>query len=353
MSQRKIVSQTSYVKPHKQGEIRSANSAEARYDASTSSKIEQRGQTRSYTKIIGNVAPTAPSVERIIEHTDNGLPSRKNRSRSRARKPKQPLSMLNLVRPFKINPIPLVIAALCVLLYMLVPNDPETAVLDRLSWTFSGQVYERQYVVETGWNVPTDAFVIRQEQYQRGTKTVVYGHTEQCAPVTETRQVYSHTEQVCNDYTAGWTDELELYSHTNEVCYDDGTCEEEDVYSVQPAQPITETRCVDVERYTLVPYTRNECTQVPLTREEPVFDTWSTYGIWRWKYYKTFYLESADQMTPEDMLEEDQRYETQNWRYYLHFDNDTIVKRVDKETYDAHLQSVGTVVNVPWNCVWC
>lgn len=252
MSQRKIVSQTSYVKPHKQGEIRSTNSAEARYDASTSSNIEQRGQTRSYTKTIGNVAPTAPP-ETIVQHSSD-MPSHQNRSRSRTRK----TLTITTVRTFKINPIPLVIVALCVLLYMFIPNDPETAVLDRLSWTFSGQVYERQYVVETGWSVPTDASVIKQEQYQCGTKTVVYGHTEQCTPVTETRQVYSHTEQVCNDYTAGWTDELELYSHTNEVCYDDGTCEEEDVYSVQPAQPITETRCVDVERYTVMPYTRKD-----------------------------------------------------------------------------------------------
>jgi len=366
---KRIVSETVYVKPEKAGRVRSTRSLEARHDATTSTRVETRGRTRSYTKSLGPAQPSAPPAAYAPPVEDSPTPPppkqkqnmhfdlpHKTRCHSRERKSNfVPVGYVKTTKTYWFNPIPLLVLTVvfwCVI-QLLWSFETQSGTLDSVEWAFSGDVHEQHEVTESGWSVPTSAEVLSQELRAFTTRTVHDGYVDRCEPVTKIQQVYSHTEQVCTERIIGYTDELEVYSHTHEVCYDDGSCEEQDVYTLKPSEPIYDTQCENVDRYVPESYTSIECEQVPITHEEPVMKNYYTYRVPKWVHVQTIELHSSDGVLPEDRLGAGQKYHSQSYRYYLYFDNSSIVRRVSRDTYEAYQNSIGAVVDVPWSCIWC
>jgi len=160
---------------------------------------------------------------------------------------------------------------------------PTRDVLVGASWHVRAPVEERHLRHAEGWDLPADVVaVLAADTRQKGSRHVVDHYVDVCRAVTETQQVPDGVDTLCAPVQVGFTEPLEIYSHTEELCYDDGSCEEKDVYTKGPAQPIFQERCQMVERFRPVATTRQVCTPEPVMRAEPVMATYYTYSHHAW-----------------------------------------------------------------------
>jgi len=122
----------------------------------------------------------------------------------------------------------------------------EIATVTDIAWERSIALQEYRYIEREGWSLPAEADLINQE-------TRVYGYD----------QVRVGTEEECG-YEESCTTES-VYDHTESTCYDDGTCDEYDVYR-------DERTCTN----------EYVCEEVPTYESVPIYQTWYVYNTWEW-----------------------------------------------------------------------
>lgn len=354
-----VVSRRVLVKADKVGHVRSVRSPSARADAATSLRVEETATTRAYVRQLGlsppppppmrsSTPPTSPRVPHYYHHDPPPVsPIRYDDddhvvASSRRRKDDADDAANIVVAAI------LVVALVALLVWASLPTY---AVLDRVSWAFVGDVHALRLVTEEDWVLPDDAVDVLASVEQQRTTREVLDHTETlCRTEQHSTTTISHYEQQCREELTGWTDAREVYSHTEEVCYADDTCEEKDVYTKLPAEPIYGTRCKQVPIFVTVQTPREKCDLVKHMRVEPVMGTRWTYTAKRWVKARSVTFASLAGHTTDmvrDALGPDETYVGDGWRYHLHFDNGTTVVEVDQSVYEAHVSLVGQTVRVP------
>lgn len=238
----------------------------------------------------------------------------------------------------------MVVAGIAIFVWVLMqPKAPRVAVLENVSWTFEGRVEERRLVVEETFGpVPREAMRIINTTTNkvRQWRTVVDRVDRVCTIHNESRRVVTHHVPVCTLERTGWTPAVEVYSHSEEVCYDDGVCEESDVYVEQPAQPILTEVCHSEPVYGLIWEPQERCRNEEVTHQEPVYGTATQYEIERWVPTRTVHAAEA-------ALAANERYSETQWNYYLHFASPVGRVSVNETIYRAYRAQLGQAVLVP------
>ena len=144
----------------------------------------------------------------------------------------------------------IVIGIIAALIFILMPRE-KTIQVNQTTWEYTVNIEDYKTYVEDGWSVPSGGRIIDKETRIR-TYEQVLDHYE-----TRTR---TYTEQVLDHYDTSY-----YYSDNG-----DGTFSE---HSTQTPVYRTETR--------------TETYQEPVYRSEPVYDTYYTYEIERWKYARS------------------------------------------------------------------
>ncbi|MBN1873696.1 MAG: hypothetical protein JXA33_05660 [Anaerolineae bacterium] len=138
-----------------------------------------------------------------------------------------------------------ILALLICCIVMFIPRT-ETAIVDDIYWERTIGIQEHQYNQHEDWDLPAGTDLDHQEQKIHHYDKVLRGYEEECG-----------YEDECTS--------VSVYDHTEKTCYDDGTCDEHDVYR-------TEQECT--QEYV--------CEDVPVYDDVPVYQTWYTYHIWEW-----------------------------------------------------------------------
>jgi hypothetical protein len=133
----------------------------------------------------------------------------------------------------------------CVSIFGNIPRNEIGTVTD-ISWERSIDIQEHQYNEHEDWTLPAGADLVSQEER-----------------IESYNQVQIGTDQKCG-YEESCTTES-VYDHTEQTCYDDGTCDEHDVYR-------DEQNCSN----------DYVCNDVPVYEDVPVYATWYVYNIWEW-----------------------------------------------------------------------
>lgn len=132
---------------------------------------------------------------------------------------------------------------------LLSPQIIEAEIISR-TWTVTVEIQEKRPTDDSGWTRPSDAYDVTTSTRQRGTRQVQVGTRQEEEQVSYREQ--TGTKEECKTVSRG-----------------DGTG----------------TRsCKDVPVYT-TKY-RTETKTVPVYRDEPVYDTWYSYTVDRWKQKK-------------------------------------------------------------------
>lgn len=189
--------------------------------------------------------------------------------------------------------IPAIIAAVflclcaCISTIMLWPRN-EVASVSALAWERQIAIEEHQYNQHEGWDLPVGADLDGREERIHHYDQVQIGTEEECG-----------YEQQCES--------VSVYDHTDRVCYDDGTCDEEDVYR-------TEQDCHD----------EYVCEDVPVYESVPRYATWYTYHIWEWVAIEPARAQGNDNAPywPEVRLGQDQREGARTEKCTVKFTND-------------------------------
>ncbi len=180
-----------------------------------------------------------------------------------------------LQKPLVLIPILLVVGMICFCvisgIIAAIPRT-ETATVKEIAWERTIAIQEYQYNQHGDWTLPTGADLVSQEER-----------------VASYNQVQVGTRQECG-YEESCTTES-VYDHTERTCYDDGTCDEHDVYR-------DEQSCTD----------EYVCEDVPVYESVPVYRTWYVYNIWEWVDVQPAVARGtdADMHWPETRLQENQ-----------------------------------------------
>ncbi len=150
-----------------------------------------------------------------------------------------------------------VIAFIALLVFIFTPRE-RTIEVQQTTWKYTVNIEDYRTYVEDDWSIPSGGRKISQETRIR-TYEQVLDHYE-----TKTR---TYTEQVLDHYDTDY-----YYSDNG-----DGTFTE---HSTQTPVYRTETR--------------TETYQEPVYRSEPVYDTYYTYEIERWKYARNVVTSGTD-----------------------------------------------------------
>lgn len=361
--EKRLVSRRSVVKAHKVGEVRAADSAAAHVDAASASRVEETEDTRTYVRPLGLAPPQPlrralhydPPPPHPFDPTAMPVPSADNGPIVPRLTPESPRK-IDLPPPYDeyifIGTLLLVILGVGWFAYWAHPREyPLVGVTCR----FTGNVGELREVRDEGWSLPANATILTQDERQQSIRSVFSHHETHCYPVTHSRQVYSHTDMECALSIVSWTVPLEIYSHTDELCYDDGTCEEKDVYTKDPSKPIYADKCTPIERFRTETYVTDECKQRAVTRDEPVIRTYWTYLVTRWVVVRQVTLvRSKDEpcVVSDDELSPTERYMTETWDYFIQLVvlSPSIIPEqihVSKAVYDDYKKRVGEMVTFP------
>ena len=197
----------------------------------------------------------ADTEEKLVAHRHAEPPKRaRKRSKSAPQPKKWPATWLSKLPAFLQKPkfyIPLLILLVftclctCVTIIANIPRNEIGTVTD-IAWERSIAIEEHQYNQHEDWTLPAGADLISQEER-----------------IASYNQVQVGTERECG-YEESCTTES-VYDHTEQTCYDDGTCDEHDVYR-------DEQNCTN----------DYVCDDVPVYEDVPVYKTWYTYNIWEW-----------------------------------------------------------------------
>ncbi len=163
-------------------------------------------------------------------------------------------------------------AITCLIAFVLFPRN-ETATVSGYAWERKILVQEHQYNRHEGWDPPADADIEQREERIHHHDQVKVGTEEECG-----------YEEECETHS--------VYDHTETVCYDDGTCDEKDVYR-------DERECHD----------EYVCKEVPIYEDVPVYQTWYIYSVWEWVDLDPIIARGDDAAPywPEVQLEDNQR----------------------------------------------
>ncbi len=152
-----------------------------------------------------------------------------------------------------------------------VANRPQPVTVTDVYWKRTILLEEYKYNERGDWTLPPTADLISTEEAIHHYNDILTGYVEQCH--TESQQVGSRQEcgyeQSCQS--------VSVYDYTETVCYDDGTCDDHDVYTTEQ-QCSDEYVCEDVPNYQDV----QVCEDVPQYIQEPVYQTYYTFNIWEW-----------------------------------------------------------------------
>lgn len=153
--------------------------------------------------------------------------------------------------------------------------------ISQLSWEVTREIQQQEIVRQSGWNPPpSDAFNIRSDRRQRGTQTVTVGYTTETVYETQRVRDGSETQQVQKTRRVQSGTRQECRTRSTGSGYAKETCRSVPVYTTE-----TYTETVTVPRYKTVRVPVEK--QVPITREEPVYDTWYEYSQREWRSHQT------------------------------------------------------------------
>lgn len=239
---------------------------------------------------------------------------------------------------------------------------PAYARLLNRSWDFRGHVTEPRRVVREGWSLPAGQILLEVLNTTRradGQRTVVDRVDRVCMPVEVCVPVLVHTPPaVCTQQQTGWTEPLEKYSHTEEDCYDNGHCEERDVYQKQDPQPIITQVCTHPPPV-YAPQCRVEpqCHEHQVTHQEDVWRDWYTFAVLENVPVREVRLASYVGDALGDaalaLASTNQSYSHEDWTWWLHWDANATTgraarrQRVSKSIWHMAENEVGHVVVVP------
>ena len=175
----------------------------------------------------------------------------------------------------------------CIFTFILWPRN-EVATVTAVAWERTIRIEEHQYNRHEGWSLPSDADVHSRDERIRSYDKIQVGTEEECG-----------YEESCTSHS--------VYDHTDTVCYDDGSCDEEDVYR-------TERECED----------EYVCNDVPVYEDMPVYDTWYIYDVWEWVSIQPATVQGDDNAPywPEVKLTDEQREEKREEQCNVTFTND-------------------------------
>lgn len=154
-----------------------------------------------------------------------------------------------LQKPQVLIPLLIVLALACFCVISgIIAGIPRTeiATVTDIAWERRIAIEEYQYNEHGDWTLPAGADLVSQEER-----------------IASYNQVQVGTEQKCG-YEESCTTES-VYDHTERTCYDDGSCDEYDVYR-------DEQSCTN----------EYVCNDVPVYESVPVYATWYVYNIWEW-----------------------------------------------------------------------
>jgi hypothetical protein len=168
----------------------------------------------------------------------------------------------------------LIFACLCTCV-SIIANIPKSEIgtVTDIAWERSIAIEEHQYNQHEDWTLPASADLVSQEERIASYNQVQIGTKEECG-----------NEERCTTES--------VYDHTERTCYDDGTCDEHDVYR-------DEKNCT----------TEYVCNDVPVYEDVPVYQTWYTYKIWEWVNIQPAVARGSDAEVywPEVRLADNQR----------------------------------------------
>lgn len=341
---RRVVSHKVFVKPHKIGEVRVVGDQGSQYDAATASRIEETPVSRAYVRGVGLAPPPPPPLvpplplplsleQEPLQSTPVAPPEEKfsppspsfeEKKSSNPRPQTDEELCCGVMHKEGLPYVGVFIFFLSMVLasfvFMEAPN--REYVLVGTSWTFQGKIATLRDVTHEGWTFPANAKIASSRMRPNG-KRSVFDHVENVTrEVVQTRQVLDFIENVCKDSITGYTPEREAYDHTEQLCYDDGTCEEKDVFAKIPSEPIYSRSCVDKPHFRTESYTYLIWEPKDVMREEDVMQWYYTYTIPEWVPVRSVSLDSARGDTVDqasaDILEEDLLYVTRRWTYFAH-----------------------------------
>lgn len=150
-------------------------------------------------------------------------------------------------------------------------DQPEPVTVTDVYWKRTVLLEEYKYNERGDWTLPATANLISTEEKIHHYNDVLTGYVEQChmeSQLAGYREACGY-EQSCQS--------VSVYDYTETVCYDDGTCDDHDVYRTEQ-QCSDEYVCEDVPNYQDV----QVCQDVPQYIQEPVYQPWYTFNIWEW-----------------------------------------------------------------------
>jgi hypothetical protein len=318
----------------------------------------ERAYVRTYYDRTKDFRPTAPTNEGNINYPDlfppaaspQNTPRTPDHGNDQRRRVPEPMVVRGSGVPKRIC-ITLLLLALCGATFGWVTGSSDV-VLVKAAWSFRGTVAELKNIQEEDWIVPEDGVSIGSRPEVLHYKQVVERIERVCTPTLVEQQEFSHYENICRDEQTG-SEEEEVYSHTERVCYNDGICDEKDVYT-KTHRPTYSTICKDVPRYRTTMRTVIDCKDVPIYRSEPVMGTKWLYKVDRWLPVATITMSSEDHKI-EDVydLEPNRGYTSEEWKFVLHT-NDRSKFSVNRELYEKYKSMVGKPISLKqhWFGLW-
>ena len=217
----------------------------------------------------------APTGEKLVAHRHAEPPE------PEPQPSQSPPAWLNklpsfLKKPKFLIPILIILGLMCLCTCLgVIANIPktETATVADIAWERTIAVEEYQYNEHEDWTLPADADLISREERVYTYDKVKIGTDEECG-----------YEEKCK------TDSV--YDHTERTCYDDGTCDEHDVYR-------NERTCTN----------EYVCEEVSVYENIPVYQTWYIYNVWEWANVQPAVARGSDTDIhwPEVQLNDNQR----------------------------------------------
>lgn len=181
---------------------------------------------------------------------------------------------------------------------MGMPAKSQRMTVSQLEWERVVEIEAYQYNSHSDWIVPAGADLLSEEQRVHHYNSVLLGYEQACNwqwQQTGSSQECGY-EQSCSS--------VSVYDHTESICYDDGTCDNEDVYRTEQ-QCSQEYVCEDVPQYGNV----QVCQDVPKYEGQPIYQSWYTYSLWEWVTIQPAKANGtgSERFWPEVVLAENQR----------------------------------------------
>jgi hypothetical protein len=381
--QRTVVSRRVIIKGERVGEVRHRDHPGVAYDEATARDVIETPTERRYVKQVippldSNkqglhvrtlpLMPTAPLPVDVIEtpppspRPEPEIKTPAHRQLRNVISPSDPdaprthtvdtcsLSDIVLVAGVSLS-IAIIVAACFAIVYewrraLLAP--PVERQLLTAAWAFDAVVHEWRVAVKEGWDLPPDHGKIHgQELRHRGMRQVLDHYQEVCTLVLRTERVLSHYDPECKEERTGWQEEREVYSHTEEVCYNDGSCDEEEVYT-RVRDPIIEVVCRNTKPvYQEHIHHDNVCKQHPVMRQEPQMSMWYIYDYGQWwstvGILPVHYEGEEEPLIPP--LPEGKQYAAQQWSFTLTISPNTTFA-VSRDDYLAYKGKIGQTILV-------